>query len=577
MAGVQKSLMKNYDSYITGVAKIGAKLLGVVQNSTKLSPIMKALFGKIITGAAGAAMALGTVVAAAAAVVVAVVGIAIAIAAIAAVLALVGVAIFLWAKKFTDTLNKSLSVTSAYRGKVLELKTAFDTLKGSMMSLGTTILTAIAPAIMTVVNWLVKAINYASMFIAALSGQKSVMQYVSGSTEAAANSAGDLADNTAKAGKAAKGALAAFDQLNVLQMEEPKQPSGGGAGGNIVLQAVDIDPKILETVEKIKKAFSDAWTWVKTAATDAWAWTVGIWATFSEWFRTSVWVPISTWFMNNVFGPLYMKFQELKMYFVEFWTSVMQPAIDWIVKNVWPVFQWFGKVLGTLFMVTVPATFQFLWGVIKSVFTWIVDLFKNVWITITGVVKGIMTSLEGIIQFLTGVFTGNWALAWEGIKRIFKGVWESIVALSKGFVNLIIDTVNFMIRAVVAGVNAVIGAFNKISVKIPEWVPTYGGSTFGLSIPSVTAPQIPRLATGAVIPPNSQFLAVLGDQKHGTNIESPVGLMAETFERVLSQQGSQKITVDFGNSTLGALIRTLNPVIKQETDRMGSSLLNGAS
>ena len=577
MAGVQKALMKSYDSYITGVAKIGAKLLGVVQNSTKLSPIMKALFGKIITGAAGAAMALGTVVAAAAAVVVAVVGIAIAIAAIAAVLALVGVAIFLWAKKFTDTLNKSLSVTSAYRGKVLELKTAFDTLKGSMMSLGTTILTAIAPAIMTVVNWLVKAINYASMFIAALSGQKSVMQYVSGSTEAAANSAGDLADNTAKAGKAAKGALAAFDQLNVLQMEEPKQPSGGGAGGNIVLQAVDIDPKILETVEKIKKAFSDAWTWVKTAATDAWAWTVGIWATFSEWFRTSVWVPISTWFMNNVFGPLYMKFQELKMYFVEFWTSVMQPAIDWIVKNVWPVFQWFGKVLGTLFMVTVPATFQFLWGVIKSVFTWIVDLFKNVWITITGVVKGIMTSLEGIIQFLTGVFTGNWALAWEGIKRIFKGVWESIVALSKGFVNLIIDTVNFMIRAVVAGVNAVIGAFNKISVKIPEWVPTYGGSTFGLSIPSVTAPQIPRLATGAVIPPNSQFLAVLGDQKHGTNIESPVGLMAETFERVLSQQGSQKITVDFGNSTLGALIRTLNPVIKQETDRMGSSLLNGAS
>jgi len=362
MAGVQKALMKSYDSYITGVAKIGAKLLGVVQNSTKLSPIMKALFGKIITGAAGAAMALGTVVAAAAAVVVAVVGIAIAIAAIAAVLALVGVAIFLWAKKFTDTLNKSLSVTSAYRGKVLELKTAFDTLKGSMMSLGTTILTAIAPAIMTVVNWLVKAINYASMFIAALSGQKSVMQYVSGSTEAAANSAGDLADNTAKAGKAAKGALAAFDQLNVLQMEEPKQPSGGGAGGNIVLQAVDIDPKILETVEKIKKAFSDAWTWVKTAATDAWAWTVGIWATFSEWFRTSVWVPISTWFMNNVFGPLYMKFQELKMYFVEFWTSVMQPAIDWIVKNVWPVFQWFGKVLGTLFMVTVPATFQFLWG-----------------------------------------------------------------------------------------------------------------------------------------------------------------------------------------------------------------------
>ena len=505
------------------------------------------------------------------------VGVAAVIVGVVSGLVSAGLAVFAWAQKFTNTLYKTLSVTSAYRGKVLELKTAFDTLKGSMMSLGTTILTAIAPALMTVINLLVKAINYVSMFIAALTGQKQVMQYVSGSTEAAANSAGDLADNTARAGKAAKGALAAFDQLNVLQMEEPKQPSGGGAGGNVVLQAVDIDPKILETVEKIKKAFSDAWTWVKTAATDAWTWIVGIWSTFSDWFRSKVWLPISTWFMTTVWGPLKAKFQELKTYFLNFWTSVMQPAIDWIVKNVWPVFQWFGKVLGALFMITVPATFQFLWGVIKSVFTWIVDLFKNVWTTITGVVRGIMTVIEGIILFLTGVFTGNWSKAWEGIKRIFKGVWESIVALSKGFVNLIIDTVNFMIRAVVAGVNAVIRAFNKISVKIPEWVPVFGGNTWGMSIPSVAAPQIPHLATGAVIPPNSKFLAVLGDQRSGKNIESPVGLMAETFERVLSQQGSQKITVDFGNSTLGALIRTLNPVIKQENERMGSSLLDGVS
>jgi len=48
-------------------------------------------------------------------------------------------------------------------------------------------------------------------------------------------------------------------------------------------------------------------------------------------------------------------------------------------------------------------------------------------------------------------------------------------------------------------------------------------------------------------------------------------------EEMEGSGGQQKITVDFGNSTLGALIRTLNPVIKQETDRMGSSLLNGAS
>jgi len=376
--------------------------------------------------------------------------------------------------------------------------------------------------------------------------------------------------------KAAKGALAAFDQLNVLQMEEPQDALGGGsgAGGNIVMQAVDIDPKILEIVEKIKNWFKTAWETVKTAAVDAWNWVAMVWGIASEWFKTNVWDPISGWFVTNVIDPLKAKFQELKGYFMEFWAAVGQPVIDWIVNNVWPVLQWFGKMLGALFMITVPATFQFLWGVIKSVFTWIVDLFKNVWTTITGVVKGIMTSLGGIIQFLTGVFTGNWSKAWEVVKNIFKGVWETIVALSKGFVNLIIDTVNFMIRAVVAGVNAVIGAFNKISIKIPDWVPTYGGSTWGMSIPSVTAPQIPHLASGAVIPPNSKFLAVLGDQRHGTNIEAPADMIRQIV-REETQSMTNGVTVNF-TGTMAALIQAMKPEIDRENKRVGGSLIVGA-
>lgn len=484
-----------------------------------------------------------------------------------------GIAIFAWAQKFTNTLYKSLSVTSAYRSKVIELKTAFDTLKGSVMGLGATLLSAIAPVIMTVINWLVKAINYVSMFIAALRGQKTVMQYVSGSAEGAANSAGKLAKNTKEAGKAAKGALAAFDQLNVLQMQEPEEGSGGG-GGNVVMREVEIDPGISETAEKIKKFFSDAWDWVKEKATGVWTWIVGIWSTFSEWFRTNVWTPISTWFMDNVFTPLQTKFEELKAYFIDFWMSVMQPAIDWIVNNVWPIFEWIGKMLGTMFMITLPATLQFLWGVIKSVFTWIVDVVKNVWTTAVGVVKGIMTVLEGLIQFLTGAFTGNWTKAWDGIKRIFSGVWETIVAMSKGFVNLLIDTVNALIRAVTAGINAVIGSLNKISVNIPDWIPTYGGKKFGLSIPSVSAPQIPKLATGAVIPPNSQFLAVLGDQKHGTNIEAPADLIRQIV-REETQNMTNGVTVNF-TGTMAALIQAMNPEIKRENKRVGASLIVGA-
>ena len=75
---------------------------------------------------------------------------------IASTLVTAGMAIFALAQKFTTTLYKTLSVTSGYRNQVIQLKTAFDTLKGATMSLGTTLLSAVAPALMTVINWLVQ-------------------------------------------------------------------------------------------------------------------------------------------------------------------------------------------------------------------------------------------------------------------------------------------------------------------------------------------------------------------------------------------------------------------------------------
>jgi len=126
--------------------------------------------------------------------------------------------------------------------------------------------------------------------------------------------------------------------------------------------------------------------------------------------------------------------------------------------------------------------------------------------------------------------------------------------------------INRMLSGAVSGINGLINAANTAGGLIGGWK----------VIPTVSAPQIPRLATGAVIPANAPFAAILGDQKSGTNIEAPESLIRSIIRDELGGQ-SQKVTVDFGNSTLGALIRTLNPVIKQENERMGSSLLDGAT
>ena len=92
-----------------------------------------------------------------------------------------------------------------------------------------------------------------------------------------------------------------------------------------------------------------------------------------------------------------------------------------------------------------------------------------------------------------------------------------------GFVNIGVSIINSFIDLIVMGLNA-------IQIDIPEWVPLIGGRHFGFNL---VAPQIPYLAQGAVIPPNREFMAVLGDQKHGTNVEAPLTTIQEALSLAL--------------------------------------------
>jgi hypothetical protein len=82
------------------------------------------------------------------------------------------------------------------------------------------------------------------------------------------------------------------------------------------------------------------------------------------------------------------------------------------------------------------------------------------------------------------------------------------------------------------------------------------------------------LATGAVIPPNSEFLAVLGDQKSGRNIETPEALLRQIVNEELGNIKAE-IEINF-TGTLAALVRELKPYIDNENIRVGGSLINGS-
>ncbi len=166
--------------------------------------------------------------------------------------------------------------------------------------------------------------------------------------------------------------------------------------------------------------------------------------------------------------------------------------------------------------------------------------------------------LGGIITFISGVFTGDWDKAWEGVKQIFKGIWNGIVSILEGAVNLIIGGINWMIRQL-----------NKIQIKAPDWL---GGGTIGFNIPAISTVSIPRLAQGTVIPPNREFLAVLGDQKNGTNVEAPLETIKQAVAEVLSQNGSgEEITIKF-TGDLATLARVLAPEITRQQRRTQRAL-----
>lgn len=288
------------------------------------------------------------------------------------------------------------------------------------------------------------------------------------------------------------------------------------------------------------------------------------------------------------------------------WNSVLIPVMNWIVENIVPVIapiiEWLGSTLfdfvGTVVQVvasilkqlngiidfltgvftgdwkkamsgistivgsfrdTINAIFKFIQNSIlkpiakflDSVFSvdWVktfgvIGVFMNGWlINIQNIFEAVKQIFTGIVNFVNGVLAGDWEQAWNEIKNILGGAWNGMVSVIKSPINLIIRLMNGLLRAAQIMQNGVAKALNKINVSVPSWVTSLTGvRSLGFHIGYWSAPHIPYLAQGAVIPPNKEFMAVLGDQKSGNNIEAPENLIRKIV-REETGNGSRRIEV----------------------------------
>lgn len=203
----------------------------------------------------------------------------------------------------------------------------------------------------------------------------------------------------------------------------------------------------------------------------------------------------------------------IKQFLSDTWDSIKQKASD-IWNGITGILQSFDDFLSGIF----TQDFQEQFGVMG-------DILEGFWSSVEHIWSGIKNTFSGIINFIKNVFTLNWKGAWQSVIDIFSGIFETLGGIAAMPLNTIIGVVNTIIRAIASGLNAVIRMLNRIHFTIPSWVPGFGGNSFGFSISTITPPTIPYLASGAVIPPNKEFMAVLGDQKYGNNIEAPEGLL----------------------------------------------------
>lgn len=165
--------------------------------------------------------------------------------------------------------------------------------------------------------------------------------------------------------------------------------------------------------------------------------------------------------------------------------NAIAPQIGPLVTNIGTAVMNVATLIGNAIQTILPVIeniVMVLVNVVATVAPPIIAAVSQIFANISNVVMSLQGIFDGLIQFITGVFTGNWASAWEGVKSIFGNAFSALVELCKVPINAVIGVINGAIR----GINSIVGG----GVTIPDWLPG-GGGTFSLHLN-----EIPMLAKG---------------------------------------------------------------------------------
>ena len=488
--------------------------------------------------------------------------------------------IFNWITKAFNAMVSSMKegfknlaqYSSDYNAAMSALKSQSAQLKNGLAAAFEPIATTIIPYITQLVAWLNTATDTFARFLAALQGKQTYTK--------AKKQVIDYAKSLKTAQNAAQGALAAFDSINVLSKKDT-----GGAGGETTgagaFEEAEVGTGMQGIIDKLTPFRDLLNQWMQetdfSPLINSFNNLAAACAPFSGyvydgllWFMQNILLPLASWTIQDA-APAFLNMLAKGMEFLGKTIETVRPSFDYIWSNVLkPIAEFTGETfiwaLGTIgqtfsdlsdlmtekgdkineILTAVGKGMELLWNVIyKPILQLMRGGISTLLRYIVRIVGDMIDVFSGIVEFVSGVFTGDWKKAWNGLVDIFKGAVNWIIDIFEGVVNTIIDGIN------------------SISIDFPDWLPVPGlaGKHFG---PNLARLEIPRLATGGIT--SGPTTALIGEA--GREAVLPLESNTEWMDTFADKLSDRPVNIRF-TGNLAELARLLKPVLDAENSRIG--------
>ena len=459
--------------------------------------------------------------------------------------------------------NNLVQYSSELNGVFSDLKSETATLKNSMATAFAPIVAQIVPYLTTLVSWLNTAMNAITQFWAVLSGKNTYTR--------AKKQMVDYAKSLKNASKEAKGALASFDQLNVLN-KNSASGTNGELNGADAFEEVKVDKGKFLWVDKLREALDK----ISEAATPV----IGKIKDGLAWLYEKVLVPLGEWAMETAL-PVVVEYIAKVFEILGEIIEEFEPVFEWLWKNfIEPIGKWKGDTI-IWAIETMTELINDLWydalvpfikwfkenvlPVILPILEKIAEAVQEMLDYVDDILEGFKHGLEGVIEFIGGVFSGDWEKAWDGLTKIVEGVWESI----KGVINFILSGIEGLVNGVIGGINAIIDALS-ISIDVPKWAQGQIGTDKIVltDMPHIEEIALPRLATGGIV--TSSTLANIGEagREAVLPLENNTDWMDVLAEKVTGKSGTIDLTINLDGNVVYKRMVQLD---REHANRTGSS------